>query len=442
MNKLDLDGKIKFLMKLARLQGFVGVSQIEEISQDFGEEKVLTQSLEENFVEINHFLKPIRSYKTVSYRTKKENTFTLTTRTDPRGESFLLSAELEKKLFENLSCARDKMLKFAFRCEDVREFIYGIAKKTENGTVKISSVLKDESSEEYFSEKIAEIQKTADGSKVLDLFMSLNFNEKTKSAIYNKFTNTEEYKNYIENELYNYERVYSNTKREIIEANIRLVFSIAKEYGAVHKGILDISDIIQEGNIGLIDAVESFDVTRGNKFSSWATWYIRRSIWAAVNSCKNTVYIPAKTSGEISKITAYEEKYKMLKGKKPDSLKIAEEFNLTEKQVISLKASEHFDTVSNYEQTVSGGDYQPFDLLLADEIKKNINEMLNTVGERERSIIELYFGLIDGRTPLNLSQIGEIYGLSSERVRQIIAKNIKNMRNSEVGKILEDWDSK
>jgi RNA polymerase sigma factor (sigma-70 family) len=249
--------------------------------------------------------------------------------------------------------------------------------------------------------------------------------------------------NDIIDELYNYERIYSNTKREIIEANIRLVFSIAKEYGAVHKGILDISDIIQEGNIGLIDAVESFDADKGSKFSSWAVWYIRRQIWSAVNSFKNTVYIPPKASTDIYKISAWEEKYKLLNGKNPTATEIAKEFNLKEKQIISLKSSDFCNINPDYESALCDNNYSekvdglnqkkqnPFDVLAASGLKKNINAILEKIGKREREIIELYFGLLNDKEQMNLSQIGNLYGISAERVRQIIEKTITNIRNSQ-----------
>ncbi|MDR0304789.1 MAG: sigma-70 family RNA polymerase sigma factor [Chitinispirillales bacterium] len=464
MSEISVEEKLKFLLKLAKLQGFVGILQIKDISNDLSEEKNLTQKLEENSVEINHFLKTVHNYKTASYQTKKENKFMLTTRTDENGESFLLGTKYEKELFEKLSSARNNMLEFAFKNGEIREFMYEMSEKIVDGTIKISSIVNCEKENESvenckgkFIETVQKIKKNLEKNKEIEqktvnLFFALNLNEKTKGVIYNKYKLTKNYKNEVTYELYKWEQIYSNSKREIIEANIRLVFSIAKEYCTIHKGILDISDIIQEGNIGLINAVESFDIGKGNKFSSWAVWYIRRQIWYAVNSYKNMVYIPSKASTNIYKMLAFEEKYKVQNGKSPTIAEIAKEFNLKEKQIISLKSSDFYSAVPNYEATLSDDDSDekidglstfqrnPFDILAASILKKDICSILDKMGERERRMIELYFGLLNDEEPMGLSQIGELYGLSSERVRQIIEKNITNIRNSKDGKtLLEDY---
>jgi len=368
-----MEDTLKFLLKEAKLQGFVGISQIKENAQTPEEENFLRDKLSEQGIEINFFLRTkSRNYKTTSYVSKKERSFLLTTRVDENGESFLLDGNGEKELFERMNAAKNKILSFA--------------QKTENIT----------------DEDRAEI--------------------------------------------YESEQIYSTAKREIIEANIRLVFSIAKDYSVVHKGILDISDIIQEGNIGLIEAIESFDFTRGNKFSSWATWYIRRQIWTAINSFKKLVYVPPKASVDLYKISLFEEKYKAQNGKKPDIQEIAQEFEITEKQVVSLLTA-NFDNINSssdfYESNGSGlsdefdeNSSNPLNLMVASGLKKNLDDLLEKIGGREQEIIKLYFGLNADRQ-LNLAQIGEIYGISRERVRQIIEKTLENIKEINAGVIKE-----
>jgi len=467
MSKISFEEKIKFLLKLKKLQGFVGISQIEEIAENPSEEDALTQKLKENSVEINHFLKKERTYKTRSYLAKKENKFMLTTRIGESGESYILNEKDEKEVFETMSFAKNNMLKFAFRSGEIREFMYKMSEKIDNGTLKIPAVVNCEKEspsiencKKNFLETMKKNQETDEKNssineeieqKVVNLFLSLNINEKMKSVIYNKYVQTQDYKNEIADELYKWEQIYSNSKREIIEANIRLVFSIAKEYSVVHKGILDITDIIQEGNLGLIDAVESFDVARGNRFSSWAVWYIRRQIWTAINSFKKMVYIPPKASADLYRISVFEEKYRMQNGKNPTITEIAKKFDIKEKHVLSLLSSNFDDISPNYESVMGDDDYyesieaaeetnfNPFSVFGAVELKENIKKLLDKIGGREKNMVELYFGLIEGSEPMNLAQIGNIYGLSSERVRQIIEKTMGNMQNIDKNGILKEW---
>jgi len=455
----SVEEKLKFLLKKARLQGFVGISEIKEVSQSADDEKKLHDSLLKNGVEINHFLRTThKNYKTVSYSATKENKFLLTTRIDEKGDTFLLDEIGEKELFEKMTNARNKMLNFAFASVEIQDFVRQLAEKIDNGTTKISTVVNCEKNEDAENLQILKIKfdeiirklDDCDPKQAVNLLFSLDFNEKTKGIIYNKFTKTSNYTTEIKKDLYETEQIYSTAKREIIEANIRLVFSIAKEYSVVHKGILDISDIIQEGNIGLIEAVESFDYTKGNKFSSWAVWYIRRQIWAAVNSFKKFVYVPPKASTDLYKILRFEEKYRAKTGENPSIQEIAQEFDLKEKQVLSLLATDFGDVNPNYEFAITDTDSyddfddfnedssNPFNAIAASGLKKNINDLLSKIGERERKIIKLYFGLEDNNERLNLAQIGDSFGISRERVRQIIEKTIENIKELSA-ETIKEW---
>lgn len=448
---MSIEEKLKYLLKEAKLQGFVGIAQIKEIAENSEEESFLSQKLQDEGFEINYFLQSSpKNYKTVLYSNKKESKFSLTTRVGENGEMFLLAREDEKDLFEKLTNARNKMLKSAFANIKIQDFIKKLANKVETGTVKISSVIKCEKDEEEteknkFEEAIKNLENYNE-EQIIDLLFSLNFKEKTKGIIYNKFAKMPDYINEIKNELYEAEQTYSTVKREIIEANIGLVFCIAKDYSIVHKGILDISDIIQEGNMGLIDAVESFDYTKGVKFSSWAVWYIRRQIWTAINSFKKFVYVPPKASVDLHKILVFEEKYRTQHGKNASIQEIASEFNLKEKQVLSLLTSDFSDVNPNYEYAVSSDNTDefndesdnPFNAMAISGLKKEITDLLQKLGERERKIIKLHFGLEENSERLNLAQIGAIYGISRERVRQIIEKTIENIKELSAD-IIKEW---
>jgi RNA polymerase sigma factor (sigma-70 family) len=456
---LSIEEKLEFLLKYAKLQGFAGISQIKEIAETPSEENILIKKLQEKDIEINYFLQATSyNYRTASYSAKKENRFTLTTRTDEKGVSFLLNKDDEDELFEKISQVRNDILKYAFKSDEIYDFLAKLANQIDAGTIKISAILNCEKTEneksvekrrKKFINTVKEIEKT-DKSKIVDMIFALDFNEKTKGMIINKFTKTAEYNEFYADELYKLEQIYSTSKREIIEANVRLVFSIAKEYSIVHKGILDITDIIQEGNIGLIDAVESYDYKKGSKFSSWAVWYIRRQIWTVVNSFKKVMYVPPKTSAELYKISLFEEKYKAKKGENPSVSEIAEELGLKEKQVILLMTSDFDDINPNYELTVEKGAYNediensdetpddPYNILVESGLKENIDALLAQIGERERDMLKLYFGLVEDKERMNLSKIAILYGLSRERVRQIIEKTLQTIKETQ-HELIKEW---
>ncbi|MCL1945616.1 MAG: sigma-70 family RNA polymerase sigma factor [Chitinivibrionia bacterium] len=456
---LSIEEKLEFLLKYAKLQGFAGISQIKEIAETPSEENILIKKLQEKNIEINYFLQtPSYNYRTTSYAAKKEKRFMLTTRTDEKGESFLLDKEDEDELFEKISQVRNDILKYAFKNDEIYDFLAKLANQIDAGTIKLSAILNCEKTEsektfekrrKKFITTIKEIE-TSDKTKIVDMIFALDFNEKTKGMIINKFTKTAEYNELYADELYKLEQIYSTSKREIIEANVRLVFSIAKEYSIVHKGILDITDIIQEGNIGLIDAVESFDYKKGSKFSSWAVWYIRRQIWTVVNSFKKVMYVPPKTSAELYKISLFEEKYKAKKGENPSVSEIAEELGLKEKQVVLLMSSDYDDINPNYELTVEKGAYNediensdappddPYNILVESGLKENIDALLAQIGERERDMLKLYFGLVEDKERMNLSKIAILYGLSRERVRQIIEKTLQTIKETQ-HELIKEW---
>jgi|GEM_PF-2167331 len=456
----------KFFLQLKKLQGIAGFPQIKKIADNPNEEYVSSQKLKENSTETKLFFKKKSALKTHSYFAKK-NKYMFTSRIDESGESYFLSEKEEKKLFQTMSLARNYILKFAFRSDEIYEFMYKISKKVDDGTLKITSVINYqkrsrsiENCRKSFLETMKKIQETIGKNykinkkieqKTVNLFFSLDINEKTKSAIYKKYTQTQDYKNEISDKFHKWEQIYSNSKKEIIEANIHMVFSIAKEYGVVHKGILDITDIIQEGNIGLIGAVDSFDVARGVRFSSYAVWFIRRQIWTVINSFKKMVYIPAKASADLYRISIFEEKYNMRNGKKPTVAEIAKKFNIKEKYVVSLLSFDLDDVNYNYESIMNDDDYyenfdaggkdnfNPFSALESAELKENIKKLLDQIGSREKNIVKLYYGLIEKSEAMNLAQIGNLYGLSSERVRQIIEKTMENMQNIGKNGILKEW---
>jgi len=489
-----VEKKTRRLKKLASLQGFVTETQIKELADTPEERDEILRILTAENITVNTYVRDRKAGLGESGRRLAALRRGAPRYNDPTwvylntvGRVPLLSRGQEAQYARQMEYAQGKLFEMAFRTPIALESLYRLADEFKRSEIECIDVLRVEDDqldgpEKYerlrkeFLRTVAQIKKHQAVIEKLDEELKNSRNQHHKAEIKGRLEAQqqeslqlcsrldlnsrqiqhmlEKYKAWLSANAmvkqlrdFNYwEEMYNEAKAAIIEANVRLVVSIAKRY--MLRG-MEIIDLIQEGNRGLIKAVENFDYRKGYKFSTYATWWIRQAISRAINDKSKTIRIPANTLDLVNKTLRYCRTCVMEYGYEPSPEEIAEalkcsvdkvqmalEFSLDPISLDMEVGRDGTSTVGEYiEDTRAENPSQRMSLL---GLRNNISQALESLDKKERDVVIMRFGLDDGRIK-TLKEIGETFRISRERVRQIETKALNKLKHPSRTRRLMAW---
>ncbi|MDR2034848.1 MAG: RNA polymerase sigma factor RpoD [Helicobacteraceae bacterium] len=291
-----------------------------------------------------------------------------------------------------------------------------------------------------------EISSIVPEATMVNVYMDIKKLIWTKEAGRTQFDLDEEGLKSVLEQIKRGKRISEAAKVRMSKSNLRLVVSIAKRY--TNRG-LPFLDLIQEGNIGLMKAVDKFEYKRGFKFSTYATWWIRQAISRAIADQARTIRIPIHMIETINRINKASRKYVQDHGREPDEETIAEEVGLSveklkgvikiTKEPISLEAPVGNEDDGKFGDFIEGDSVNPVEYVLKDDLKTQVATLLDQLNERERVVISMRFGLLDDESDRTLEEIAKVLNVTRERVRQIEASAIKKLKHPKVGRPFKNY---
>jgi RNA polymerase primary sigma factor len=494
LTAFSIEKSVDRLKKLSTLQGFVTDAQIDElVATPEGREHV-ESALAHEHITINTLITenktPVLERRTRRFISVKR----IPRYADPTwvylnsvGRVPLLTRGQESEYAQRMESAQEKLFEMAFRSPMAYESLYRITEELKQNVLECIDVLQVEEDqvegpEEYVNLRanflkvmaqinrkngtISQLSKKLNASRskkgkdllnekiallhreCIDLCRHLNLNTKQIQHILDKFKLVLKKKTMVDQleEFTRWEETRNQAKCAIIEANVRLVVSIAKKYTL--RG-MEIIDLIQEGNRGLIKAVENFNYRKGYKFSTYATWWIKQAISRAINDKSKTIRIPANTLDLVNKTVKFCRKWVTEYGCEPTHEEISHALGLPVNKVqMALEYS--MDPISldmeiGNDGSTTFGEYiedtkaeDPARRMLLIKLREQIKDVLNSLQKKEREIVVMRFGLDDGRIK-TLKEIGEAFNISRERVRQIETKALSKLKHPSRTKQLVAW---